>query len=174
MVHPVPAGFTGTMDEMCQHVARYPDRVLGVVVLAWSATTFVSTWIATRLGNRLAGIAVVLILSSAIVFNVSKLPYATWFKVVMLRFRCRVFFGSRAQDYRCPLPRRLQKRPAGGSRGVITRAGTPVPSCSGRRWNGRAAFDYSNAPIGRRCGASSSPFKRSCRERFSDRPARLC
>ena len=37
-----------------------------------------------RIGNRLAGIAVILILTFAIVFNVSKLPYAMWFKVVML------------------------------------------------------------------------------------------
>jgi hypothetical protein len=44
VVHPLPPGFAGTMDEMCLHVARYPDWVLGVVVLAWSATTFVSTW----------------------------------------------------------------------------------------------------------------------------------
>ena len=84
VVHPVPPGFTGTMDEMCQHVARYPHWVLGVVVLAWSATTFVSTWVARRIGNRLAGIAGILILKFAIVFNVSKLPYAMWFKVVML------------------------------------------------------------------------------------------
>ena len=84
VVHPVPPGFTGTMDEMCQHVARYPDWVLGVVVLAWSATAFVSTWVATRMGNRGAGIAVSLILTIAIVCNVSKLPYAMWFKVVML------------------------------------------------------------------------------------------
>ncbi len=84
VVHSVPPGFTGTMDEMCQHVARYPHWVLGVVVLAWSATTFLSTWVARRIGNRLAGIAVILILTFAIVFNVSKLPYAMWFKVVML------------------------------------------------------------------------------------------
>jgi hypothetical protein len=84
VVHPVPPGFTGTMDEMCEHVARYPTWVLGVAVLAWSATAFVSTWLATRIGNRSAGIAVILILTVAIVFNVTKLPYAMWFKVVML------------------------------------------------------------------------------------------
>lgn len=84
VVHPVPLGFTGIMDEMCQHVARYPHWVLGVVVLSWSATTFVSTWVATRIGNRWAGITVILLLTLAIVFNISKLPYAMWFKVVML------------------------------------------------------------------------------------------
>jgi hypothetical protein len=83
VVHPVPPGFTGTMDEMCQHVARYPDWVLGVVVLAWSATSFVSTWVATRIGNRLAGLVVDRLLTLAIVINVAKLPYAMWFKVVM-------------------------------------------------------------------------------------------
>ena len=31
VVHPLPAEFKGTMDEMCQHVARYPHWVLGVV-----------------------------------------------------------------------------------------------------------------------------------------------
>lgn len=35
IVHPLPADFKGTMDEMCQHVARYPHWVLGVVVLLW-------------------------------------------------------------------------------------------------------------------------------------------
>jgi hypothetical protein len=84
VVHPVPPGFTGTMDEMYQHVARYPHWILGIVVLAWSATTFASTWVATRIGNRLAGIAVILILTFAIVVNVSMLPYAMWFKVVTL------------------------------------------------------------------------------------------
>ena len=84
VVHPVPPGFTGTMDEMCQHVARYPHWVLGVAVLAWSATAFVSTWVTTRIGNRGAGIAVTFILALAIVSNVAMLPYTMWFKVVML------------------------------------------------------------------------------------------
>src|SRR5271166_6875648 len=85
VVHPVPPGFTGTMDEMCQHVARYPHWVLGVVVLAWSATEFVSTWVATPIGNRLAGVAVILILTLAIVFNVLKRPYAMWVKITIQR-----------------------------------------------------------------------------------------
>lgn len=63
VVHPVPPGSMGTMEEMCQHVARYPDWNLAVVVLAWSATTVVSIWVARRLGNRLAGLIVVTILT---------------------------------------------------------------------------------------------------------------
>lgn len=82
------------MDEMCEHVARYPDWILGVVVLAWSATTYSSTWVASRIGGRLSGIAVTSILTLAIGFNISKLPYATWFKVVMLSsFAAACYFG---------------------------------------------------------------------------------
>ena len=84
VVHPFPKEFTGTMDEMCQHVARYPHWFLGVAVVAWSATAFASTWVAARIGNRWAGIALILLLTFAIVFNLSMLPYAIWFKVVML------------------------------------------------------------------------------------------
>ncbi len=94
VVHPTPEGFTGTMEEMCAHVARYPDWVLGVVVLAWSATTFSSTWVAARIGYRWAGIVVTLILTFGIVFNIAKLPYAMWFKVVMLScFAVACFLG---------------------------------------------------------------------------------
>jgi hypothetical protein len=104
VVHPVPEGFTGTMDEMCQHVARYPDWVLGIVVLAWSAIAFVSTWVATRIGNRWAGLAVTLILTLGIVFNIAKLPYAMWFKVVMLIcFAVACYLGVMS-SFRTPLP----------------------------------------------------------------------
>ena len=82
------------MDEICEHVARYPHWVLGVVVVAYSATTFASTWVAARIGNRWAGIVVILILTLAIVFNIAKLPYAMWFKVVMLScFAVACYFG---------------------------------------------------------------------------------
>jgi hypothetical protein len=83
IVHPVPPNFTGTMEEMCEHVARYPQWVLGVAVIAWSATTFLSTWIATKIGGPVAGAVVSLLLLLALAFNITKLPYATWFKVVM-------------------------------------------------------------------------------------------
>jgi hypothetical protein len=83
VVHPLPPECT-TMEEMCEHIAQYPDWVLAVVVLAWGATAYASTWVATRIGNRGAGIAVALILTLAIVSNISMLPYAMWFKVVML------------------------------------------------------------------------------------------
>ena len=83
IVHPLPADFKGTMDEMCQHVARYPHWVLGVVVLLWGATAFLAVWVSTRIGRIAAGIVVALLLIAAVVFKVAMLPYPVWFKAVM-------------------------------------------------------------------------------------------
>jgi hypothetical protein len=84
VVHPTPPGFTGTQQEMCEHVARYPHWVLAVVVVAWSATALVSTWLATRLGRRIPGAVVGVVLVSAVALNVSMLPYPIWFKATVL------------------------------------------------------------------------------------------
>jgi hypothetical protein len=84
VVHPVPPDFGGTMEGMCQHVAGYPNWVLAVVVPAWGVAAFVSTWTANRIGNRGSAIFVGLLLLAALVFNISKLPYPIWFKVVNL------------------------------------------------------------------------------------------
>ncbi len=83
IVHPVPPDFTGTMDEMCEHVARYPSWVLAVVVIVYSASAVLSTWIATKIGRWPAGAVVTLLLVLALTFNLAKLPYATWFRIVM-------------------------------------------------------------------------------------------
>jgi hypothetical protein len=84
VVHPVPPDFTGTMDEICKHVERYPPWILGLVVAAWGGTTFASTWVTTRIGGRGCGAFVGLILLAAVAFNVAKLPYPMWFKVANL------------------------------------------------------------------------------------------
>jgi hypothetical protein len=84
VVHPVPPDFKGTMEEMCLHVARYPQWVLALVVPAWAGTALASTWIAGRLGNRYCGLFIGLILLAALVFNLSKLPYPIWFKILNL------------------------------------------------------------------------------------------
>lgn len=80
VVHPFPAGFNGNMGE---HVRRYPHWVLGVVVLAWGATAAAATWVAPRVGGRLAGIVVALLLAWALIFNLTMLPYVTWFKATL-------------------------------------------------------------------------------------------
>ena len=80
IVHPFPANFDGNIPA---HVARYPDWVLGVVVLMYGAIAAVAAWIAARIGTVAAGAVVALLLGAALVFNLSMLPYVTWFKVVM-------------------------------------------------------------------------------------------
>lgn len=82
VAHPFPADFTGTPAEMCRHVERYPGWVLAVAAAAWVGTAFVSTWVAARLGGRIAGALLSLFLIWAVGFNVSMLPYPVWFKVV--------------------------------------------------------------------------------------------
>jgi hypothetical protein len=70
VVHPYPANFNGNIPE---HVRRYQDWVLGVVVLAWGATA-AATWAASRVGNRPAGGVVALLLAWGLIFNLTKLP----------------------------------------------------------------------------------------------------
>ena len=71
VVHPIPAEFNGNLAE---HVRRYPQWVLGVVVLAWGATGAAATWAASRVGNRLARSVVALLLAWVLGFNLTKLP----------------------------------------------------------------------------------------------------
>jgi len=80
VVHPLPADFDGNIPE---HVRRYPGWVLAVVVPMWAATAAAATWVASRIGGRLAGALVTLLLASALAFNLSMLPYITWFKIAM-------------------------------------------------------------------------------------------
>ena len=80
IVHPLPPDFNGNMAE---HVRRYQHWVLGVVVLMWGATSAVATWAASKLSDRLAGIIVAFLLEWALVFNLTKLPYVTWFRIAM-------------------------------------------------------------------------------------------
>jgi hypothetical protein len=84
VVHPVPPDFKGTKEEMCLHVARYPAWVLALVVPAWGATAFASTWIAGRVGNLASALFIGLLLIVAVAFNLSMLPYPAWFKIAIL------------------------------------------------------------------------------------------
>ena len=49
----------------------------------WAATAAAATWVASRIGGRLAGALVTLLLASALAFNMSMLPYVLWFKGAM-------------------------------------------------------------------------------------------
>jgi hypothetical protein len=79
-IHPLPSDFNGNMGE---HVRRYPHWVLGVVVPAWGGSIAAATWVASRIGNRLAGGIIALLLAWALIFNLTMLPYTLWFKVAM-------------------------------------------------------------------------------------------
>ena len=96
VVHPFPEDFGGTMEEMCRHVERYPQWVLAAVVPMWAVAAHVSTWIAQRIGNLYAAGIVGLLLLSALVFNLSMLPYPIWFKVAnLLVVPAAILAGSR-------------------------------------------------------------------------------
>ena len=84
VVHPFPAGVDPNLPgSIPEHVRRYPQWILGVVVPMWGATAAAAAWVASRIGGRLAGALVTLLLAAALVFNLAILPYVTWFKVVM-------------------------------------------------------------------------------------------
>lgn len=80
VVHPFPANFDGNIPE---HVRRYPDWVLAVVVPMWSGIALAAAWLATRIGNRVAGWIVAALLAWALTFNLTALPYALWFRIAM-------------------------------------------------------------------------------------------
>ena len=82
-VYPLPEGFMGTKEEMCQHVEKYPDWVLGIVVVLWGLTAFVGTWLAQRIGSIWASSVVAILILWALGFNLNMLPYASWFKGTM-------------------------------------------------------------------------------------------
>ena len=81
-VHPPPADFKGTQEEMCAHVARFPTWVLAVVVPMWGGIALLSTWLAGRIGGRGSAVFVGVLLAAGVLFNLAMLPYALWFKIV--------------------------------------------------------------------------------------------
>lgn len=86
--HPFPPGVDRSDHEVIEaHVARFPYWVLALAVVGWGATTFVSAWIATRLGagrHPAHGIAIGSLLLLAAVFNMFMLPYPVWFELANL------------------------------------------------------------------------------------------
>jgi hypothetical protein len=96
VVHPLPPNFGGSQEEMCQHVANYPQWVLGVVVPLWAITAFVGTWTAGKIGSLYASLTVGLVLFAALVLNMSMLPYPIWFKIAnLLVIPIAIFAGGR-------------------------------------------------------------------------------
>jgi hypothetical protein len=106
VVHPLPKDFGGTMEELCRHVESYPQWVLAVVVPMWAVAALLSTWIAQRIGGPYSAGIVGLLLLSALIFNISKLPYPIWFKVVnLLVIPTAIVVGGRFSGRRKPTDR---------------------------------------------------------------------
>lgn len=82
-VHPLPPDSEHSMEVMCAHVAAYPPWVLATVVPMWGLTAFAGTWVADIIGRRIPSVVLGILVLAALGFNLSMLPYATWFKVVM-------------------------------------------------------------------------------------------
>ena len=83
LVHPFPADFRGTHEEICAHVERYPAWVLAVVVPLWAGVAFVSVLVAKVVGRSPWPARIVaVLLVVALGMNLWMLPYPAWFKVV--------------------------------------------------------------------------------------------
>ena len=86
ILHPPPADFGGTEEEISRHVAKYPAWVLALLgSVGWGGAMVASTFLATRLNvERSAsyGVGVGLFFSSAAVLNMNMLPYPRWYWVV--------------------------------------------------------------------------------------------
>lgn len=100
IVHPFPPDVDPTDFEVCKaHVARYPWGVLLLGALAWGLTTFLSAWLATRLGSgrhRAHGIVVGAILLALAIMNMSMLPYPIWFWACnLILFPLGFYWGAR-------------------------------------------------------------------------------
>lgn len=100
VLHPFPADFGGTREEMMDHVANYPPLVLALLGgVGWAMTMFCATWLATRLGANQHpghGIGVGLLLLAAAIFNMSMLPYPLWYWIQnLILLPTGIYFGIR-------------------------------------------------------------------------------
>ncbi len=84
--YPFPVGADTTDSAVVEaQVATSPHWVLAIGAVGWSVTTFLSAWVATRLGTArhpAHGILIGAILLLAALFNMYLLPYPVWFVVV--------------------------------------------------------------------------------------------
>ena len=96
--HPFPDGADTTDQEVvAAHVKKFPNWILALGVIGWGVTTFVSTWIATRLGagrHSGHGIAIGSLLLLAAAFNMFMLPYPVWFELANLMILPLAIFGA--------------------------------------------------------------------------------
>lgn len=101
VVHPFPAEFGGTPEEVCRHVERYPAWVLAVVVPMWGLAAFAATWTAGRIGNLWSAAVVGLLIVGSLALNISMLPYPLWFEIaILLAVPAAAIFATRVAQRR--------------------------------------------------------------------------
>lgn len=110
VVHPMPEDFDHSMEQMCQHVANYPNWVLATVVPMWGLIAYLCTWVAGRIGRRACALLIGVMFNAAVFWNVAMLPYPMWFKIVMpivavIAARYAVVMSSRPRAV--PVPQEL-------------------------------------------------------------------
>jgi hypothetical protein len=109
ILHPWPTDFAGTSEEIAMQVETYPTwAVAGLGGVGWGGPRVVSAWLATRLGSNrkpIHGYFIGVILISAVIFNVSMLPYPTWFSLMnMVVLPTALYFGVRLGQARRDVP----------------------------------------------------------------------
>lgn len=82
-LHPFPADLEMTKENMCDHVAAYPQWILAMVVALWGGTAFLGVWVAQKIGNPIAALITAGLILWGLSFNLYLLPYPLWFKIVM-------------------------------------------------------------------------------------------
>lgn len=100
ILHPFPADFAQTREEVAAHVANYPAWILAVLGgVGWGTTMFVSSWLATRLSNNrniAIGIGAGVLLLAGAIFNMAMLPYPIWYWVLeLILLPLGIYFGSK-------------------------------------------------------------------------------
>lgn len=87
ILHPWPEDFSRTFEEIAHQVETYPAWVLALLGgVGYGATMLICTFIATYVGhnrNPWYGYGMGALLFAMVVFNLTKLPYPTWFWVLM-------------------------------------------------------------------------------------------
>jgi hypothetical protein len=78
--HPVPTEAQKSMEATVAFVKTYPGWVLGIAVGLWALTVMAAAWVGARVGRRIAGIVLCVVLIFLFYCNLWQFPYPFWFK----------------------------------------------------------------------------------------------
>lgn len=103
ILHPWPADFAGTFEEIARQVESYPTWVLAFLGgVGNGVTMLICTFIATRLGhnrNPWHGYGVGVLLFAMVIINLTMLPYPIWYWVLMfIVLPLAAYFGTKLAD----------------------------------------------------------------------------